>query len=104
MSTIVNGSLLIPSLNGTLIDPHSCTLATCSMDYAQIEYVPTFAGNLTYLIIFAIFLAAQCALVWKYRTWGFFVGMFCGLLLEILGYVGRIGLHDNPFNFDQFVL
>ncbi|KAI5205408.1 putative RTA1 domain protein [Aureobasidium subglaciale] len=104
MAAVVNGTLFVPALNGTLISKDDCKLGVCSLDYAQIEYVPTFAGNLAYLIVFAVFLPAQIGLVWKYRTWGYFVGMFCGILLEILGYVARVLLHDNPFDFDQFVL
>lgn len=104
MATVVNGTVMLPALNGSLIHPDLCTLAICPMDYAQIEYVPTLGGNAAYLAIFAVFLAAQGALVAKYRTWGFYVGMFCGLLLEVIGYAGRIGLHNNPFNFDMFVM
>ncbi|KAI5206639.1 hypothetical protein AUEXF2481DRAFT_113182 [Aureobasidium subglaciale EXF-2481] len=104
MATVINGTLFIPALNGTLIPKDACTLGVCSLDYATIEYVPTYGGNMAYLIIFAVFLLAQMGLIWKYRTWGFFVGMFCGLLLEVLGYAGRVTLHGNPFNFDQFVL
>ncbi|TIA44054.1 putative RTA1 domain protein [Aureobasidium pullulans] len=104
MAEIINGTLWIPALNGTLIPKDDCALNVCSLDYAQIEYVPTYGGNLAYLIVFAVLLVAQCGLVWKYRTWGFWVGMFCGLLLEVLGYDGRVTLNGNPFNFDQFVL
>ncbi|KAK6005243.1 hypothetical protein QM012_008022 [Aureobasidium pullulans] len=104
MATIVNGTVLIPALNGTLINPNDCAIGVCSLEYAQIEYVPTYGGNLTYCIIFSVILLAQMGLVWRYRTWGFFIGMFCGLLLEVLGYAGRITLSGSPFNFDQFVL
>ncbi|GLA64512.1 hypothetical protein AtubIFM56815_010454 [Aspergillus tubingensis] len=30
--------------------------------------------------------------------------MLPGLILEVLGYVGRIMLHDNPFDFNNFLL
>jgi hypothetical protein len=104
METIVNGTVMIPALNGTLIHPDDCEVGICSLDYANVEYIPTLEGNIAYLAIFAVFLAAQIGLVWRYRTWGFFVGMLCGLLLEMIGYVGRIGMYNDPFDFDQFVM
>lgn len=32
------------------------------------------------------------------------IAMLPGLILEVLGYVGRIMLHDNPFDFNNFLL
>ena len=104
MATIVDGIPMYPALNGSLINTDYCTIDICPMSYAELNYVPTLGGNAAYLAIFAILLIAQSVLVAIYRTWGFYVGMFCGVLLEIIGYVGRIGLHDNPFSFDHFVL
>lgn len=101
---LVNGTWLVPALNGTLIDPNDCTVQICPLTYANLNYVPTFAGNLAYLIIFAILLAIQIVLGVRYKTWGFLVGMVCGLLLEIIGYAGRVLLHDDIFNFNYFVM
>lgn len=38
------------------------------------------------------------------RTWGFLGGMFGGLVLEIIGYVGRIQMHSNPFTDSPFLM
>jgi hypothetical protein len=95
---------LVPAKNGTLIPGNLCTISICSLDYAQIEYVPTFAGNLIYIIVFGVLFIAQCYLGIRHKTWGFFSGMFCGLILEVLGYLGRLMLHNNPFSFDAFLL
>lgn len=32
------------------------------------------------------------------------VGMVCGLVLEIVGYAGRIMLHQNLFDLNNFVM
>lgn len=84
-------------------DTDSCTLATCSITCAQVEYLPSVPGNAIYLAIFAILLVAQIGLGAWYRTWGFLVGMIGGLVLEIVGYVGRLMLHSNPFDFNAFL-
>lgn len=101
---IVNGTYMLPALNGTYIDPDYCTPQICPLTYANLNYVPSFAGNLAYLVIFAVLILAQVILGLRFRTWGFLVGFFCGLLLEILGYAARIMLHDDVFDFNWFVM
>lgn len=64
----------------------SCTVATCSLLEGQVEYQPSLGGNAFYVAIFAIALVCQLVLGIRYRIWGFLVGMFCGLVLEIVGY------------------
>ncbi|KAF2152230.1 RTA1-domain-containing protein [Myriangium duriaei CBS 260.36] len=94
---------MIPSLNGTLVDFNACTPAICSLAWAQLQYVPTVSGGVAYAILFGLLLLAQIGLGWKHRTWGFLVGMICGLLLEVIGYVARIQLSNDVFSFNAFV-
>ena len=82
----------------------NCTVGTCPLSCAQVEYLPTLAGNAVYAAAFGLLLIAQLGLGIKYKTWGFMVGMICGLVLELVGYAGRIMLHDNPFNFNNFIM
>ncbi|KAI4750503.1 hypothetical protein E4T52_16936 [Aureobasidium sp. EXF-3400] len=82
----------------------ACAIGVCSIDYAQLDYILTYGDNLAYCVIFSVFLLVQLGLLWKHRTWGSAVGMFCGLLLEVLGYAGRITLSGNLSNLDQSVL
>jgi len=85
--------------------PYSqCTLDLCPVELAQIPYAPTLAGNSLYLAIFSAALATNLVLGVWYRTWGYLVGMALGCLLEILGYVGRLKMHFNPFPEDPFLL
>jgi hypothetical protein len=81
-----------------------CTLDTCPITDAYVEYIPSLAGNATYLSIFAILWCAQMYQGIRYRTWGFLTGMAVGGLLEIAGYLGRILLHSDPFNFNYFLV
>lgn len=82
----------------------NCTVTTCPLSCAQVDYQPTRAGNTMYAAAFGLLLVAQLGLGIKYKTWGFMVGMICGLVLEVVGYAGRIMLHDNPFNFNNFIM
>jgi len=69
-----------------------CTLSTCPLECAQVTYIPSLAGNALYVAIFVLLLIAQIVLGVKYKTWGFLVGMTSGLVLEVIGYIGRIML------------
>lgn len=92
------------TLPSNVTDPGEyCTLGTCPLELANFTYVPTLAGNVTYLAFFGVLLPIQIFLGIRYRTWGFLAGMTGGLVLEIIGYVGRVQLHFNPFPFDPFL-
>jgi hypothetical protein len=62
------------------------------------------AGNAAFAAIMGVLLIAQTAFGVHFRTWGFLVGMVCGLVLEIVGYAGRIMLHHDPFDFNNFLM
>ncbi|RAH47682.1 RTA1 domain-containing protein [Aspergillus brunneoviolaceus CBS 621.78] len=81
-----------------------CTLATCPIDLAYINYQPNIPANVLFLVIFGLLLAAQIALGTWFRTWTYMGAMTAGLILEILGYIGRVMMHSNPFDFNAFLL
>ena len=81
-----------------------CTLQTCPLSDAQIGYVPSLAGNAFYVAIFALLLFAQIFLGIFYRTWGFLVATFMGIVLEVIGYIARIQMHFNPFLQNPFLM
>lgn len=85
-------------------NPDDCTLQTCPLSDAYIQYQPNVAGNIVYLALFAILLIGQIGTGIVFRSWTFMVPMVVGLILEIIGYLGRILLHDNPFSFNAFLM
>lgn len=94
------------SINQTVpdIDFNLCTLELCPLEFAQVRYDPTLAGNALYLAIFALLLLMQTLLGIRYRTWGYFGAMLGGLILEIVGYGARVKMHFNPFLSDPFLM
>jgi hypothetical protein len=81
-----------------------CTLQTCPIAAAQLPYAPNLFGNALYLSIFSLCLALNLIFGVWFRTWGYAVGMVTGCVLEVLGYVGRVKMHFNPFPSDPFML
>ncbi|KKY23445.1 putative rta1 domain [Phaeomoniella chlamydospora] len=101
----------LSTFNQTLLanSTELCNLDICPLELdgyvlAQIKYIPNLAGNVLYVAIFALLLAAQLFLGIRYRTWGFLVGMFGGGILEVIGYVARIQMHYNPFPDGPFIM
>ncbi|KAF7555678.1 hypothetical protein G7Z17_g1948 [Cylindrodendrum hubeiense] len=80
-----------------------CTLDTCPLSEAIITYQPNIAGNAFFGALFGIMLLVQLGLGIRHKTWSYLVAMVFGLILEVVGYAGRIQLHDDPFNFNFFI-
>ena len=87
-----------------LLNPELCTLETCDLSMASFDYLPTVPGNAIYAAIFGVYVVAQLFLGIKHKTWGYMVAMVTGLLLEVIGYVGRVLLHSSPFNNNDFLI
>jgi uncharacterized membrane protein len=81
-----------------------CTPALCDMKLATVTYVPNLIWNEVYLAIFAALLLIQIIMVFFWRTWSFTAMMFFGLLLECVGYYGRIAMHKNIFDSNPFLM
>ena len=92
------------TFNGSFIETADCTVQICSLEYATIEYVPSLGANATYLACLTVILIGQLGFGIRHRIWGFLVGMFLGLVGEIIGYAGRLMLHDNPFKLKAYIM
>lgn len=92
-----------------LINNNLCTLKTCPLvldgvPLAPLDYLPNIGGNSVYAGIFGLLILVHIPLAIRYRTVGYFIGMLGGLLCELVGYVGRILMHSNPFANSNFVM
>lgn len=81
-----------------------CTLETCCLAQSSFLYLPTWGGNLFFTIYFAVLCLPQLWLGIRYRQAGFAIGMLVGLILEAVGYAGRVMLHNDPFNSNAFLM
>jgi hypothetical protein len=50
-----------------------CTLNTCNLDEAYINYLPSIASNTFFLVLFSTVACIQLLLGVHYRTWGLMV-------------------------------
>ncbi|KAL4914838.1 RTA1 like protein-domain-containing protein [Aspergillus aurantiobrunneus] len=90
--------------NLTLLEnPDLCTVETCPLSMASVEYIPLLWCQILFMAIFGAAAIAQLGLGIRYKTWTFMVAMVLGLIGEVVGYGGRVSLHDDPFNGDAFL-
>ncbi|KAH8687526.1 RTA1 like protein-domain-containing protein [Tricladium varicosporioides] len=87
-----------------LMMPHLCTLETCDLSLASFDYLPTVPGNGIFAGIFALFAIIQLFFGIKYKTWGYMSAMIIGLIMECVGYIARIMVHNSPFNNDIWLI
>ena len=79
-----------------------CTPA-CPESWQSILYLPNYGANSVYMIIFLLLLVAQIWLGIRHRTWSFLGAMVPGLFGEMIGYMGRLLLHHNPYIENYFL-
>jgi len=67
-------------------------------------YIPTLPGNALFAALFGILIVPQLLFGIRYKTWSFMIWMSLGLLGEVVGYIGRIMLSNNIFDFNGFLI
>ena len=80
-----------------------CKIDECPIEWATIKYRPNMAGNVIYLLFFLVLMGGQIFYGVRKKTWAYMVAVSLGILLEIVGYIGRIMLNMNPFIMNNFL-
>ncbi|SCO84954.1 related to phospholipid-translocating ATPase [Fusarium oxysporum] len=76
--------------------------ALCPVSATVLGYVPNKGSSYFFTICFAILFLSSVALgVWK-KTWTYAATLGAGLLLETIGYIGRIQMDPNPWKSSAF--
>ncbi|KAF4828989.1 Glutamyl-tRNA(Gln) amidotransferase subunit A [Colletotrichum tropicale] len=82
----------------------NCTLELCPIEWSILQYRPSVPASAIFISLFAIALVGHAIQGIRSRTWGFMGSMISGCVLEIVGYIGRLLIYDNPFNFEGFLM
>ncbi|KAH6638426.1 parasitic phase-specific protein PSP-1 [Boeremia exigua] len=82
----------------------NCTLELCDLEWSAFGYLPNIPANATFLAVFGLLLVLHLVQGVRYKEWAFMSCVIAGCCLEIAGYVGRIMLHANPFDFNAFLV
>ncbi|PLB52470.1 RTA1-domain-containing protein [Aspergillus steynii IBT 23096] len=82
----------------------NCTLSLCPLEASILRYKPSIPASCVCIAIFGLSLAVHTLQGWKARSWGFMASVIAGCILEIIGYVGRLIIYNNPFDFNGFLM
>jgi hypothetical protein len=75
-----------------------CTFATCDIHESWYQYRASLPANAAFTVVFAVSLLCFVTQgILSKRFIGFSIAMVCGTFGEVLGYVGRIMMYNNPW-------
>ncbi|KAJ5082115.1 hypothetical protein N7532_011158, partial [Penicillium argentinense] len=61
-------------------------------------YAPNLPATIIFCTLFAICCIVQLAQTIKWRMWSYGIAVLLGAPSEVIGYIGRILLHNNPYS------
>ncbi|KAH8595057.1 RTA1 like protein-domain-containing protein [Bisporella sp. PMI_857] len=76
----------------------------CPVEDTTYGYYPNLAGNTVFVVVFAICAIAQVILGSIYRLKSYSILVCLGCMGEVVGYIGRIIMHSNPWNTSGFIM
>ncbi|KAF2624450.1 parasitic phase-specific protein PSP-1 [Macroventuria anomochaeta] len=82
----------------------NCTLDLCPLEWSVFQYLPSIPANAIFISVFSLLLAVHLIQGVWYKAWTYMACMAIGCGLELVGYAGRVMLHENPFDFNAFLL
>lgn len=83
-----------------------CTSVTpsCPVSATTYGYYPNLGGNIFFTILFGLCGVSQIYFSLRFKSYTFAVALIVGTLLEMAGYIGRILMHNNPWDSGAFKL
>jgi hypothetical protein len=82
----------------------NCTLDICPLSASVYGYRPSLAANAAFIALFSIAGAIHLYLGIRWKSWFFMACMLLGCVSAVIGYIGRIMMYYNPFNFAAFMM
>lgn len=82
----------------------NCTLEICPLEASIYGYRPRLSASIAFIVLYALSVFIYIYLGWRWKKWFFMGCMVLGALAAIAGYLGRIIMYNNPFNFTGFML
>lgn len=85
-------------------DTSNCTSVTpeCPIAATTYGYRPNLGGNIFFAVIFGICAIYNLIIGIKSRQLMFTIALAGGSLMEMIGYIGRLLMHQNPWDNSGF--
>ncbi|CRK46111.1 hypothetical protein BN1723_006890 [Verticillium longisporum] len=99
-----NGSYVFMGMFNTYGPGANCTLDLCPIEWTVYQYRPILGVSIMFIILYFLALLVHVYLGFRWRTWWFASFMAAGCLAEVVGYIGRVLLYNNPWSFGAFLI
>ncbi|KAF9734367.1 hypothetical protein PMIN03_004677 [Paraphaeosphaeria minitans] len=76
----------------------------CPVEGTVYGYYPSLGWNAFFAAAFGLAFILQLGLGIRYKTWTYMIGVGLGCLGELIGYIGRIQMHNNPYDNNGFTI
>lgn len=70
----------------------------CPVEGTLYGYAPNLGANAFFAAFFGIAFIFQIYFGIRYKTWTYMIAVGLGSVAECVGYIGRIMLHNNPYD------
>ncbi|OJD10453.1 hypothetical protein AJ78_08545 [Emergomyces pasteurianus Ep9510] len=82
-----------------------CTLDTCPIETSIYQYRPSLPANATFIALYGLsgLIHLLQLILWR-SHYAFTILILLGCVGEIIGYVGRLILYNNPFSINGFLI
>lgn len=86
--------------------PDSCTDISpeCPVQGTIYGYYPSLAANAFFAAFFGLCMLIHLGLGLKFKTWTFMIACCLGCCGELVGYIGRLIMNNNPYDNTGFVM
>lgn len=100
---ITEPTILLNSISIAMKNDCTAVGPMCPADGSSLGYPPSIIASGIFVTVYTVSLVCHLALGFKHKTW-VFMSVYCtGSLLDVLGYVGRIFMHNNPYDLNTLV-
>lgn len=105
----IDGDLYWQTPNGTIYLSNgdgdaNCTVSVCPVELSVYGYRPSLPFSSVLIGLYGLIIGMQFVLGWRYRSWGYLSAVVLGCVDEIIGYIGRILLYNNPWDSAGFII
>lgn len=76
----------------------------CPADGSSLGYPPNLVINIIFMGVFGTSLVCHLVQGWRAKTWTFMAAMCLGSNSEVIGYLGRVLMHSNPYRLSTFLV
>ena len=90
---------LLPRAHGQYAN---CTMDTCPIKFSIYGYNPSKPANIIFCAISGLSLIMHTIQGIRWKSWSFMIIMSIGVFGEAVGYVGRVLMHNDVFNANDF--